>query len=102
MISCCSLVLSLSKLSMTLFASLWRLLWSLTASTRLVVRPSWRKKRRCPTSQRGLCGTRLGRRRLANSLGAFDAVYTMVRGAPLAMVATVGKGRVEGCPLLAK
>jgi para-nitrobenzyl esterase len=27
-----------------------------------------------------------------NSLGVFDAVYTMVRGAPFATVAAVGKG----------
>src|ERR1022692_507444 len=38
---------------MTLFASLRGLLWALIASTRLLVRPSWRKKTRCPTPQSG-------------------------------------------------
>src|ERR1700730_15169214 len=38
---------------MTLFASLSWLLWALIASTRLLVRPSWRKKTRCPTPQSG-------------------------------------------------
>src|ERR1700730_16151774 len=38
---------------MTLFASLSWLLWALIASTRLLVRPSWKKKTRCPTPQSG-------------------------------------------------
>src|SRR6266436_4087447 len=38
---------------MTLFASLLRLRWASIACTRLLVRPSWRKKTRCPTPQSG-------------------------------------------------
>src|SRR5712692_3643293 len=38
---------------MTLLASLSGLLWASIASTRLLVRPSWRKKTRCPTPQSG-------------------------------------------------
>ena len=53
MMSCCSRTVSLLKRSMTLFASLSWLLWASIASTRLLVRPSWRKKTRCPTPQSG-------------------------------------------------
>src|SRR6266567_3664470 len=38
---------------MTLLASLPGLLWASMASSRLLVRPSWRKKTRCPTPQSG-------------------------------------------------
>src|ERR1700758_538393 len=38
---------------MTLLASLPGLAWRSIASTRLLVRPSWRKKTRCPTPQSG-------------------------------------------------
>ena len=53
MISCCFWACSLLKCSTTFFASLPWLLWALMASIRFVVRPSWRKKMRCPTPQRG-------------------------------------------------
>src|SRR5438270_3403895 len=51
--SCCCFALSLLQRSPILLASLPRLLWALIASIRLVVRPSWRKKMRCPTPQSG-------------------------------------------------
>src|ERR1700722_4681603 len=51
--SCCSGTVNFRKRSMTILASLPGLLWAPIASTRLLVRPSWRKKTRCPTPQRG-------------------------------------------------
>src|SRR3984893_16455700 len=51
--SCCSRAVSVLKRSMILFASLFWLLCAAIASTRLLVRPSWRKKTRCPTPQSG-------------------------------------------------
>src|SRR5262252_1060718 len=56
---CCCGALSPLKLSMTAFASdgpnvaFPALLWAWIAAIRSVVRPSWRKKRRCPKPHKG-------------------------------------------------
>ena len=64
--SCCSFTRNLWKWSMTRLASLPGLRWSSIACGRLLVRPSWRKKIRCPTPQEaGPSETHPGRRRLA-------------------------------------
>ena len=73
MMSCWSGVDSLRKRAMTLLASLPGLWWSSIASTRLLVRPSWRKKTRCPTPQSG---------EVRNSSGACATLRDAVRQTP--------------------
>ena len=60
MMSCCSRSSSLSNRSMTLFASLPLLRCARMTSSRLLVRPSWRKNTRCPTPPKRSCPELIG------------------------------------------